>query len=172
MTEQYPWRGRFISVRTKPVGPTEEGKFWEIVERPAAVGIVAVTSEQEVVLVRQFRPAVDSDTLEIPAGIIGTGESAVTAARRELAEETGYAADRLRTITTLLASPGYSDERIELILATGCSPVIGGCRTDSRTAVEVVPFNQLARLIERQSASAIDAKTIAGLLWLLVNHQE
>lgn len=172
MTEQYPWRGRFMRVRLKPVGPEEDGLYWEVVERPAAVGIVAVTSEHEVVLVRQFRPAVDIETLEIPAGIIEPGESVVTAANRELAEETGYSAERLRPITTLLASPGYSDERIELVLAVGCSRVIGRGRSDSHTRAEVVPFNQLVELIDRQSASPVDAKTFAGLLWLLANYRE
>jgi 8-oxo-dGTP pyrophosphatase MutT (NUDIX family) len=93
----------------------------DIIRHPGAVGIVAVDGE-DVLLVRQYRPVIDDDLLEIPAGTMDKpGEDPRHCAIRELAEEAGVTAADLRHLTTYYVAPGISDERFHLFLATGLS---------------------------------------------------
>lgn len=165
MSERYPFIGRFLRVRLDTSGDSA----YEVVERPAAVGIVAVTTAGEVILVRQHRPAVGRETLELPAGIIDPGETGVASAHRELLEETGYAAGSISPITTLLASPGYSDEHIELVLASDCR-LVGNSIGDKRiSAVVQLSLTEIRSLLQPSTSSLVDGKTFAGLAWLLLH---
>jgi ADP-ribose pyrophosphatase len=103
-----------------------EGRRFErdIVRHPGAVGVVAVTDQDSVVLVHQYRTSVDRWVLELPAGTCDvSGEASETTARRELAEEVGYAADRMTLLTRCLITPGFCDEVAAIYLATGLRPV-------------------------------------------------
>ena len=82
----------------------------EIVEHPGAVGIIPITSNKDIVLVRQFRKAVEEALLEIPAGLIEYKEEPSQCAIRELKEETGYTANKLKAFE-YYSSPGFSDEK-------------------------------------------------------------
>lgn len=130
-----------------------------LVEHPPSVAVVAVDGDQ-VVLVRQSRPGAAEPTLEVPAGTLEPGESALAAADRELAEECGLAAERWSPLGTFLVVPAYSTERIQVFLATGLSPRTGAAR-DADEDIEVV----------RASADAAwelvsDATSLAALaLW-------
>ena len=84
---------------------------WEVVRHAAAVVILALNEQGEMLLVRQFRPSIDKMTLEAPAGLIDEGESPETAARRELQEETGFDAD-MTLLTRFYSSPGFCDEEL------------------------------------------------------------
>ena len=99
-----------------------------VVERPKSVVIIPVTTEGEVLLIRQYRYAVDQYLIELPAGLIDPGEDALATAARELAEEAGYEPSTMRVLTTVYMSPGYTDEQTTYVLAEGCRPV-----TTSRT---------------------------------------
>lgn len=169
MTAQYAWQGRFIRVRLQPVGEPGTQRYWEVVERPPAVVIVALTVQREVILVRQYRPPIDQETLELPAGIIEPGESAEQAAKRELAEETGYAPTRVKMVMSLFMSPGYTDERLDLVLATGCRPMTGFNDRDPRTTVELLKSDDIGRFLDSVDQRPVDAKTFGGLLLLLSN---
>jgi ADP-ribose pyrophosphatase len=94
----------------------ENGK--EIVRHGAAVAIVAVDRQQRVLLVRQERPAVGGKVLEIPAGMLEAGEPPLDAAKRELQEETGLHGGAWVEVASVLSSPGFTDERIHLFVAT------------------------------------------------------
>src|SRR5207244_3684497 len=88
------FRGNYLRVEmeTWPSGD------WEVLRHPGACAVVAVTEENEVLLVRQFRPAIRRSTLEVPAGLLDvTGESARDCAVRELVEETGHEARDVRS---------------------------------------------------------------------------
>jgi ADP-ribose pyrophosphatase len=90
----------------------------EVVEHLGAVGIVALDDHGNVLLVNQYRHAVRARLDELPAGLLDTaGESALDAAKRELAEETGMAARRWDVLVDLHTSPGISDEAIRIFLA-------------------------------------------------------
>jgi 8-oxo-dGTP pyrophosphatase MutT (NUDIX family) len=132
----------------------------EIVRHPGAVAVVALTGTRNAILVRQLREAVGERLLELPAGVLDVaGEAAETAARRELEEETGHRAASWSRLGRILASPGFSDEAVELFLATGAEPVGPG-----EEGVEVVrlPLDEARAAIE--DGRIVDAKTIVGLL--------
>ena len=93
-----------------------EGR-WEVVRHAAAVVILALNEQGEMLLVRQFRPSIDRTTLEAPAGLVDDGEDPEWAARRELQEETGFDAD-MTLLTRFYSSPGFCDEQLYVFAAT------------------------------------------------------
>lgn len=112
------FRGRLLGVREDTVElPSGRQSTREIVEHPGAIAIVAITKDKEMVLVRQFRKAAGGVLLEVPAGVPKKGELGEDCARRELEEETGFHAKRVRKIWEGYASPGYSTEFIQYYLA-------------------------------------------------------
>lgn len=116
-----------------------------------------------VILVGQYRHAVRSRLWEIPAGKIEPGEDALTCARRELQEETGYVADDWIRLTSFFPSPGFSNERITLFRASGLRQVE---RPSADEIVErlVLPVESVERMI--LSSEITDAKTILAIGWL------
>lgn len=139
----------------------ENGK--EIVRNAPAVAIVAVDSADRVLLVRQSRPAVGSMVLEIPAGILEPDEEPLAAAQRELKEETGLQGGEWFEVASVLSSPGFTDERIHLFVATGLAE--GDADPDEGEDLELVrvPVSELSGLLPEIE----DAKTLAGLLLYL-----
>ncbi len=135
-----------------------------VIEHPGAVAVVPVIGD-EVVLIRQYRPAVDARILEIPAGKLDiVGEDPFSAARRELAEETGFHADSFVHLTDLLTSVGYCDESISVYLAEN---IEAGTRTpigpeEEDADVLRIPFDEALSLVA--SGDIADAKTVVGLL--------
>ncbi|BBO35612.1 NUDIX hydrolase [Lacipirellula parvula] len=144
---------------------------WEFVSRNTrrpAVGIVAITDDERVVLVEQFRPPVGRKVVELPAGLAGDisgqeGESLLLAAQRELLEETGYAASRWTELGVGYSSPGLTDESIVLFLAEGLQKVEagGGDGTESITIHEP-PLANVAEWLAAHGA-AVDLKLWAGV---------
>ncbi len=136
----------------------------DILRHPGAVGVVAIDAG-EVVLVRQYRPALGRTLLEIPAGTMDkTGELPAATARRELAEEVGAVADRLEHLCTYWVAPGVSDEEMHLYLATGLT--FGDVATEGpeeqHMTTERVTLAEAPALIA--SGHIVDAKSIVGLL--------
>jgi ADP-ribose pyrophosphatase len=136
----------------------------DIVRHPGAVAVVAVTAQESVVLVHQYRPSVDRWLLEVPAGICDVdGEELVATARRELAEEAGYAASDLTLLTHCLVTPGFCDEVSSVYLATGLRPVPldrQGIEEGSMRVVEV-PLSNFDAMVD--DGSIVDATTILGV---------
>lgn len=140
----------------------------EIVRHPGAVSVVAVNDDGMVVLERQFRAALGQDLLEIPAGKRDVpGEPPEEAARRELAEEVGLAADHWTLLSSFYNSPGFCDEHGTVYLAQGLRAVPSapqGHEEDAMT-VEWRPLREMPALIA--SGELTDAKSIIGLLLAL-----
>jgi ADP-ribose pyrophosphatase len=135
----------------------------EVLSHPGAVGVVAFDDEH-VWLVRQPREPVGEDSLlEIPAGKLDVeGEPPLETAKRELAEEIGKAGEHWEHLHSFYTSPGFTDERMELFLATGLSDA--HAEADENERIEIVPW-PLARLDEA-IAECRDAKSLVGLLML------
>jgi ADP-ribose pyrophosphatase len=137
----------------------------EIVEHPGAAAVVAVSDENEVVLVRQHRKAVESDLLEIPAGTLDPGETALACAHRELAEETGLAAAVMMPLLTFAPSPGLLTEEITIFLARGLRPAVQRVQLEEEGLQVVrVPVEQIPLLVSRGDVR--DSKTLIGLMLL------
>ena len=112
------YTGKTISLKVDTVEVPNRGyQKREIVEHNGAVGIVAITSENKVVLVRQYRKAVEKELWEIPAGKIEIGENPKECAIRELKEETGYSAENMKLIHKFYTSAGFSNQKIYIFLA-------------------------------------------------------
>ncbi len=134
----------------------------EVVRHPGAVAIVAHDGES-VYLVEQPREAVGEDALlELPAGKLEAGEDPEATGRRELREEIGMAADSWEPLTAVYSSPGFTDERIHVHLATGLRESRADADEGERIRVVPVPLAELDALIGRVH----DAKTLVGLLLL------
>ena len=136
----------------------------DVVRHPGAVAVVAVTDEGSVVLVRQYRPALDQWILEIPAGTCDVdGEPAEATAHRELAEEVGYAADELTLLTRSAITPGFCDELSSVYLATGLTPVAVDRQGAEERYMEVVEIalSQFDAMVD--DGTIIDATTIMGV---------
>ena len=132
---------------------------------PGAAAVVPVLANGDVVLVRQFRYAVQRELLEIPAGTLERGERPAACARRELMEEAGFRAGRLRHIGRCYPVPGYSTERIEIFVATGLTPCRSRPEFDEQLTVRRVSQRQILRLMRR--GTIVDAKSLVGLFYYL-----
>jgi ADP-ribose pyrophosphatase len=147
---------------------------WEFAERPhrrGVVAILAVTDESRLLLTEQYREPVRTSVIELPAGLVGDvpgeeGEALAAAARRELLEETGYAAEDLLYLTEGPPSAGMSNEIITFFRATGLRRVdAGGGVSGEKIQVHEVPLAEAASWLERATAQGrlIDPKVYTGL---------
>lgn len=137
----------------------------DVVRHPGAVSVVPVTLGGTVVLmVRQYRAAVDMDLLEIPAGKRDVvGEDPELTARRELEEEVGMRAGVVRKLAEFYNSPGFCDEHSIVYLATDLSPVEAAAHSieEAHMTIEPVMLAEVPALIE--TGRIVDAKSIIGL---------
>ncbi len=151
---------------TKRTIESPDGTTFEriVIEHPGAVAVVPLDGD-DVVMLSQYRAACSDTILEIPAGKLDQdGEDHQDAARRELAEETGYTGGNLHHLTDLWTSVGFCDERISIFVAEDVVPGIRRPIGPEEMAAEVVRM-PLDRALELVSSGAIaDAKTVVGLL--------
>ncbi|MBQ7567660.1 NUDIX hydrolase [bacterium] len=161
-----------------------QGKFlqllnhngWEYAERKKVSAIVAIIAEHQgkALVIEQFRPALGKRVIEWPAGLVGDvpgqeNEDIVTAAQRELEEETGYRATRLQLLTYGPASAGLSNEIIHIFRAYDLVKVsAGGGVDDENITVHLVPLSEIdAWLRQKQQEDVlVDLKFYSGLYFL------
>ena len=167
-TSQQIYQGAVIGVRVDTV-VLSSGKMSkrEIVEHRGSVTVVPIDDLGNVVLVRQYRKAIDKWLLETPAGGLDDGETPKNAAARELQEETGYLATTLEGVCAFYTTPGFCTEMTHAFLATGL--VAGDARPEEDENIEIVhlPVETVLEMISRGEFQ--DAKTIAAV-YMAVNH--
>lgn len=168
-TEQI-FSGKVISVKIDEVQlPDGKTSKREIVNHPGAVAIIAVTDDNKMVLVEQYRKALERSIIEIPAGKLEKGEEPIHTAKRELEEETGYGAKELQYILSFATSPGFADEVIHIYLAKQLFKIENKLEQDEDEFVELleVSLEEADKLIEEKKI--YDAKTIFAIQWLKLN---
>lgn len=133
----------------------------EIIRHPGASAIVPLTEKGEVVMLKQYRHAMGDTLWEIPAGTFDGKEDPLVCARRELLEETGYAAATWTPLGAVTPVPGYSDERIHLFLARDLTAQTQNLDADEIIEVHKVPLERVAAMIIEGRIE--DAKTIAAV---------
>lgn len=135
----------------------------DIIEHNGAAAIVAVTSSGDLVMVRQYRNGSDSLMLELPAGKLDLGEDIQECALRELEEETGYRANKIRPMFKTYPVSAYCTEQITLFLAEDLEPGEPKPDTDEFVEVELHSLPNLLTMID--NGEITDMKTISGLLY-------
>ncbi|HCT0426943.1 TPA: NUDIX hydrolase, partial [Staphylococcus pseudintermedius] len=134
------YKGKIIEVEKHKVSlPNNETAYREVVKHNGAVAICALTPDQQVILVKQYRKALEQELLEIPAGKLEPGEDRESAAMRELEEETGYKAKKLTLIGEVYGTPGFSNEKISVYFADNL--VEGKVNLDEDEFVEKVLYS-------------------------------
>ncbi|MBG9456599.1 ADP-ribose pyrophosphatase [Lysinibacillus sphaericus] len=138
----------------------------EIIKHPGAVAVIAVTDEGKLVLVEQFRKALERSIVEIPAGKLEPGEEPIVTARRELEEETGYGAQSLTYLQAFATSPGFADEIIHLFVAKDLYKIENKANLDEDEFVELVEVSleEAGQMVADERI--YDAKTAFAVLWL------
>ena len=164
LDERIVWQGTLVSAGTGTFVDPDGNQFQrDVVHHPGAVVVVPVI-DGEVILVRQYRAAIDSVLLELPAGKRDVADEPVDlTASRELEEEVGMRAASMEQIAEFYNSPGFCDEHSYLFLATGLTP----CATsfqgheEQHMTIERVPLDAVPDLVS--SGEIVDAKSIIGL---------
>jgi ADP-ribose pyrophosphatase len=137
---------------------------WECVRHPGGALAVPVTNEGKLVLVRQYRVAVQKRLLEFPAGTVEVDEEPAITIKREIEEETGYSAKTWRNLGKFPLAPGYSDEYIYAFLAQDLEKLAEPPTQDDDEDIEVVTmsFKEFEETIFNGGCDSIDAKSISS----------
>ena len=164
VSREYLYRGRILNLRVDEARlPNGNLAAREVVEHPGGVCVAALTDQQELLFVRQFRYPYGEVVLELPAGKRDrANEEPLECGKRELLEETGATAREYRSLGTLYPTPGYCDEVIHLFLATGLSFGDANPDEDEFLQVERIPLQTAVEMV--LSNQIPDAKTQVAIL--------
>lgn len=160
------YEGKIINLKVDEVNlPNGKTSKRELIEHPGAVAILAITPENKIIMVEQYRKALERSIIEVPAGKLEKGESPETTAMRELEEETGFSADSLELIQSFSTSPGFADEVVHLYLAVGLKKSESGAVTDDDEFVELMEVTIEEAEEMMRNNQIYDAKTAFAVLW-------
>ncbi len=149
--------------REKVIEPTGLEATRDIIVHPGSVVVLPVLPDGRIVLIRQYRHSVEQYLWELVAGRRDGDESFEAGARRELREETGYAAGKMQLLVDLFPSPGFLRENMAIFLATGLKKGEARPEADERITQKVVTLREAERWI--RSGKIRDGKTVAGILY-------
>ena len=161
------YEGKIIELRVDEVElPDGKKSKRELVKHPGAVAIIAITEDNKLVLVEQFRKALERTIIEIPAGKIEPGEEPERTAIRELEEETGYKANEFVYIQSFATSPGFADEIIHLYLGTSLQKVENPAQGDEDEFIGLIEcsIEEAEKMME--DGRIFDAKTAYAVLYV------
>ena len=157
------FKGRVVELSVDEVRiPNGNTCELEMIRHPGAAAVVPVNRAGQVLLLRQFRYATGGWLLEVPAGKLDGGESPQACAQREVEEETGFRPGRLVRMGWIWTTPGFTDEKIWLYLATELAPATQNLQSDEVLTVEAMPLDDAVELAA--SGEIRDAKSVCALL--------
>lgn len=158
------YEGNIISLYVDKI-KSPEGRVMEreVVKHLDAVGIVALSKNKEIIFVRQYRHAIKSDLLEIPAGLLGDSENPEDCAVRELKEETGFTARTVSKLAEFYTSAGFTDEKFYLFFTDEIEEGEPDREPgEEGMQVEIIPLNESVEMVA--SGKIVDAKTLTAIL--------
>lgn len=156
-------QGTVISLYKDTVEVNGNIAEWDYIHHDGAAAVVAVNDEGKLMMVRQYRNALDRFTLELPAGKLDEpGEPTLECAKRELEEETGYRSEDFEYLLTLNTTVAFCNERIDLYLARNLHKTQQHLDPDEEINVELWDIEDLKQLIYQGKMT--DAKTVAGIM--------
>ena len=163
----YPGRIFNVDIDRVRFPDGSEGEL-EMLRHPGASAVVPFLSDPagtdpQILLIRQYRYAADDFVYEIPAGRLDEGEDPAECAKRELREETGCTASSVERLTTIFTTPGFTDEKIHLFLATGITQ--GDHAREKDEFLEAVPMPLSRALAMIQDGEIVDSKTVVAILF-------
>ncbi len=156
------FNGAFINLKKDQVQLSNGEKHYrEVVVHPGGVAVVAITDEDKIVMVRQWRYAVDDELIELPAGKLEENEDPFIAIKRELQEETGFVSNNWESLGFIYSAPGFCNEKLYLYKATDLTFV--GTNFDEGEVIQTLEFSfeEVEKLIKE--GKILDAKTLVGL---------
>lgn len=155
------YEGKILTLKLDDVIANGHEAKREIVRKGGAVAIIPIKANGNIVMVRQYRIAVDEELLEIPAGLMDPGEEPLETAKRELKEETGYTAAKWTHITEFYPTAGFCDEYVHIFMAEELTP--GETCFDETESLEIEEYkiDDLMKMI--LSGEIHDGKTVAGI---------
>lgn len=156
------YEGHILNLRRDRVITRDGESYREIVEHNGGAAVAAITNEDKIVMVKQYRKAFDSVILEVPAGKIEKGDNPDETVNRELKEETGYTAEKVTYLTEMLPSVGYTQEAVHIYLAEGLAS--GETDLDANEAIQVVELDFQEALGMVMRGEIKDAKSIIAIL--------
>lgn len=164
------FKGKVISLQVDDVQlPDGKQAKRELIKHPGAVCVIAVTNEKKIILVEQYRKALERPLVEVPAGKLEPGEEPSLCAARELEEETGYRPGSIKHIQSFYTSPGFADELVHVFLAEQLEKVEDGLAADEDEFVELLEVSiEEAEQLAKESR-IYDAKTLWALQYLRLN---
>jgi len=170
VSSKLAFSGVAVNLRIDTV-KTADGRLTtrEIVEHPECIAVIAVDAGDNILLVRQFRKAVEKVLLEIPAGGIEPGEDPVSAVEREMREETGFLPNKIERLGGFYSAPGFCTEYLHLYLATDLTP--DPLVAEDTAGIQLVPVTKDRIPLMIADGSICDSKSIAGLLQYLLSLQ-
>lgn len=161
------FEGKVIDLHIEEVElPNGHTSRRELIKHPGAVAILAITDEKKIVMVQQYRKALDKVIVEIPAGKLEKGEAPEVTAKRELEEETGYDCETLTPLISFYTSPGFADELVHLFIAKDLKKIENPASLDEDEFVDVleVSLDEALELIREKKI--YDAKTAYAVQYL------
>lgn len=142
--------------------PDGKTAVWDFVGHNGAAAAIGVLDDGRILMVTQYRNALDRYTLEIPAGGLEPGESTMAAAARELEEEAGYKCGKIEKLITIRTTVAFCNEKIDIYLATDLSKTAQNLDEDEYVSVKPYELEELIKMI--YNGDIEDSKTIAAIL--------
>ncbi len=165
------YSGRTVDLRVDDVTlPNGHRTRLEVIHHPGASAVVPILADGRVVLIRQYRHAVGGELLEVPAGKLSPGEDPAACAARELEEEAGYRAGTLERLTTIVTTPGFTDERIHLFIGKNLERT--SQKLDADEVLNVVVMSLDTAIEKILSGEIADAKSICALTYVYLKQKD